>query len=80
MMTRSQVMIYDRQKWDDLAVAATFDEPNQHDIHVLDLIRHPGAPNVADGAFRLSGWLTLIVDGLNDLHRGTSMLVRGWTQ
>jgi hypothetical protein len=103
----SAVITYDRQKWGDLVLAATFDEPNQHQITFQITYDIAGAPNVVDGAATdypadfneldddaqnkvpstlvpnpptALGWLSLIVDGLNDLHRGTTMLVRGWPQ
>lgn len=101
------VITYDRQKWGDLMLAATFEEPDQHEIVFQITYDIAGAPNVCDGRITdypdnyndldadaqkavpstlvpnpptAIGWLTLIVDGLNDLHRATSMLVRGWPQ
>ncbi|WP_037163324.1 hypothetical protein [Rhodococcoides fascians] len=103
----SAVITYDRHKWGDLTLSATFDEPNQHEIVYQITYDIAGAPNVVDGAATdypadfneldddaqnqvpstlvpnpptAAGWLSLIVDGLNDLHRGTTMLVRGWPQ
>ncbi|MGB7235578.1 MAG: hypothetical protein WBD41_06275 [Rhodococcus sp. (in: high G+C Gram-positive bacteria)] len=103
----SGVITYDRQKWGDLMLAATFEEPNQHEIVFRITYDIAGAPNVVDGAATdypadfneldddaqnqvpstlvpnpptAAGWLSFIVDGLNDVHRGTAMLVRGWPQ
>lgn len=103
----SAVITYDHQKWGDLALAATFDDPNQHQITFQITYDIAGAPNVVEGAATdypadyndldddaqnavpstlvpnpptAAGWLSFIVDGLNDLHRGTAMLVRGWPQ
>ncbi|OZC62796.1 hypothetical protein CH267_00090 [Rhodococcus sp. 06-621-2] len=103
----SGVITYDRQRWGDLALAATFTEPNQHEIVFQITYDIAGAPNVVDGATTdypddfneldtdaqnavpstlvpnpptAAGWLNFLVDGLNDLHRGTAMLVRGWPQ
>ena len=101
------VITYDRQKWGDLTLSATFEEPNQHEIVYQITYDIAGAPNVTDGAATdypadfneldddaqntvpstlvpnpptAANWLSVIVDGLNDLHRGTAMLARGWPQ
>ncbi|WP_256977616.1 hypothetical protein [Rhodococcus sp. RS1C4] len=101
------VITYDRQKWGDLTLSATFEEPNQHEIVYQITYDIAGAPNVTDGAATdypadfneldddaqnlvpstlvpnpptATNWLSMIVDGLNDLHRGTAMLARGWPQ
>lgn len=103
----SAVITYDRQTWGDLALSATFDEPNRHQITFQITYDIDGAPNVVDGDTTEypadfneldddaqnavpstlvpnpdteAGWLTYLVDALNDLHRGTDMLVRGWPQ
>jgi hypothetical protein len=44
------VITYDRQKWGDLTLSATFDEPNQHQITFQITYDIAGAPNVVDGA------------------------------
>ncbi len=101
------VITYDRQKWGDLTLGATFTEPNQHEIVFQITYDIAGAPNVVDGAATdypddyneldtdaqnafpstlvpdpptAAGWLSFIVDGLNELHLATAMLVRGWPQ
>ncbi len=103
----SGVITYDRQRWGDLTLGATFTESNQYEIVFQITYDIAGAPNVVDGrttdypddyneldtdaqnAFpstlvpnppTAAGWLSFLVESLNELHRATTVLVRGWPQ
>lgn len=101
----SGVITYDRQRWGDLTLGATFTESNQHEIVFQITYDIAGAPNVVDGRTTdypddyneldtdaqntvvstlvpnpptAVGWLSFLVESLNELHRATGMLVGGW--